>query len=378
MDTKAPESHSASSLENLQTCPPSSPVVGTRFFAENEAMSEKNLSGKMTLDPTRDAWLALANAAKALETIARLYAGQDVSFPDSHAPILPSTDPHAGKGAASSSIHVLGSLTVAEAVNEFLVTKARTKSERYVRTLRNSLSKFARGRAHAPLSTITTEQLERWLADSGWAAGTQEGYLSDVSILYNFARRRGWVAHNPASNVELPDVEEGAVAVHTPEQVRAVMETAREYDLDVCRCMALRYFAGLRAIEAESQSESDIFVLESTLKVTRAKRRTRARRPVSIVPALNAWLGVGGRLPLANAGQKMAELARRVTAKGVAWPQNAPRHSFCSYHLALHENAALTARQAGHSETILFARYNGEVTKKAALEYFQVLPSSIE
>lgn len=360
--------HSLNSPQNPPGAPPSSPVVGTMETAENEAMSEKILSGEMMLPQTREAWLALANAAKALETIARLYAGQDVSFSQ------PLALSHHLATPAPAPIHVLGALTVAEAVNEFLVTKARTKSERYVRTLRNSLSKFARGRAHAPLSSITTEQLEHWLNGSAWAAGTQEGYLSDVSILFNFARRRGWCAHNPADNVELPEVLEEAVQVHTPAQVRVIMDAAREYDLDVCRALALRYFAGLRAIEAESQHEADIDAAGGVLKVTRAKRRTRARRPVSICPALSSWLALGGSLPLRNAGQKMAELARRVIAAGVPWPQNAPRHSFCSYHLALHENAALTARQAGHSETILFSRYNGEVTKKAAGEYFNLLP----
>ena len=43
---------------------------------------------------------------------------------------------------------------------------------------------------------------------------------------------------------------------------------------------------------------------------------------------------------------------RTASAKGVPWPANAPRHSFCSYHLGRHENAGKTALEAGHSPLI--------------------------
>ena len=40
------------------------------------------------------------------------------------------------------------------------------------------------------------------------------------------------------------------------------------------------------------------------------------------------------------------------------WPKNALRHSFASYHLAAHKNAAETALQLGHMDArVLFAHY---------------------
>ena len=31
-------------------------------------------------------------------------------------------------------------------------------------------------------------------------------------------------------------------------------------------------------------------------------------------------------------------MVREIVKAGLPWPRNAPRHSFCSYHLAFHQN----------------------------------------
>lgn len=339
--------------------------MGTNIIRVNEAEAKNPLSGNLSGFPTRDGWLALANAAQALLQIAQAALGETVAT-TAHLSPTPTLVCH----PATTS-----TFTVAEGVNTFLIAKARAgKSDRYIKALKNSLSKFVRGRARVLLDHVTAEHLEIWLAESDWAPGTQDGYLSDVRIFYNFAKLRGWCSTNPAAQVEI-DVEDRLIEVHTPAQVRVVMDTAREMNLDVMRCMALRYFGGLRAIEAEKQSEDDIHREENFLKVTSAKRNTRARRPVTILPVLHAWLDVGGSLPLVNSGHKMAALVKALEAKGVPWPQNSPRHSFCSYHLSMFENAAKTAREAGHSEQMLFKRYNGEVLKKDASLFWAIMPN---
>jgi hypothetical protein len=63
-----------------------------------------------------------------------------------------------------------------------------------------------------------------------------------------------------------------------------------------------------------------------------------------------------------------------IRASGVPWPQNVTRHSFVSYHLAEHENAAKTALEAGHSEAILFRHYRALVTPQAAAEFWAIRP----
>lgn len=50
------------------------------------------------------------------------------------------------------------------------------------------------------------------------------------------------------------------------------------------------------------------------------------------------------------------------------------RHSWCSYRLALTENAARTAMEAGHSEAMLLRCYRELVRREVAEEFFGSVP----
>jgi hypothetical protein len=60
-----------------------------------------------------------------------------------------------------------------------------------------------------------------------WAPRTQRGYLSDVRTMFNFAVRRGYMDRNPAAGVELPTLDQKPPQIHSPAQVRAVLEFAQ-------------------------------------------------------------------------------------------------------------------------------------------------------
>jgi integrase len=135
------------------------------------------------------------------------------------------------------------------------------------------------------------------------------------------------------------------------------------------RCLALRYFAGLRTSEATAIEELEIKT--EFIEVTARKAKTRRRRLVPVLPVLRAWLDLGGALPLAQVNNRLRAV---VVAAGVPWPNNAPRHSFVSYHLAKFQNAGQTALLAGHGEQMLFNHYREIVTSQAAEEFFNLFP----
>ena len=301
-------------------------------------------------------------------------ASAAIAHSSSAARSAPGASPQAGHATPDHLRQNAGpiSANVAEAVSEFIVAKARAgRSDRYIRTLRNSLSKFADGRARRPLDSITTDELERWLAASRWRPRTRRGYLADVRTFFKFAQRRGLCATNPAAAVEVPSLPPGAPpGIHAPAEVRAVLETARRLDPDACRLLAVRYFAGVRSAEAHRLTEEDF--RGDVLEVPAAKSKTRARRLVKIEPTLAAWLALPGKLPVSNP-ERVRAVAR---ASGVRWPRNVTRHSFCSYHLARYSNAARTALEAGHSEAMLSAHYRELVTPEAASGYWAIVPAT--
>ena len=72
------------------------------------------------------------------------------------------------------------------------------------------------------------------------------------------------------------------------------------------------------------------------------------------------------KIRLANPDKEQGD-----THKAVKWKQNALRHSFGSYHLALYSDAAKTALEMGHTSTdLLFKHYREVVTKDVAEKWF--------
>jgi integrase len=52
------------------------------------------------------------------------------------------------------------------------------------------------------------------------------------------------------------------------------------------------------------------------------------------------------------------------------------RHSFGSYHLALHEDSPLTSLRMGHmTPQMVFGKYNNRRTKEEAEAFFQIRPT---
>jgi integrase len=309
-------------------------------------------------------WNALAEIGRQLQILAGAQSGEGIfRVPTSIAPA-----------------YTPDTLTVVELVNQFLLAKARAgRSDRYLRALRNSLSKFLTSRAQKPISDVTCDEIEKWMQGAEWSPRTQRGYVGDVRVLFNFAVRRGLLKKNPAAGVELPVEEPGEIKIHSPDEARKVLEFARTYDLNICRSLACRYFAGLRSCEAGRIEEKFIGAKYVEVTATTAKgARARRRRLVTIQPNLRAWLNLGGELPVrGNKSNVWRDFTKAMTkATGVPWHDNVCRKSFVSYHYAKFKNAGNTASESGHSEAVLFADYRALTTEEAGTEYFNIFPKT--
>jgi integrase len=311
------------------------------------ALSSRLSSGERTA-------AALEAIASALQSLAAAFTANSLPAP--------------GLPPSLSNTHAHG-LGLVECVNDFVIAKAKQgRSDRYLRQFRVALSSFAKGRAKAPLASISTDDVEAWLRDSGWSVRTQRGYVADVRTFFAWCVRRSLLERNPADAVDLPAAEASVVALHTPDQVMDVLEAARSRDLQVLRHLALCYFAGVRSAEAHRLREEDL--RSGFVHVPATKAKTRSRRVIRISEALQAWLDLGGELGPMSPNRVRAV----IRASRVPWAHNVARHSFVSYHLAAGQNAAATALEAGHSEAILFRHYRELVTPDQAREFWALRP----
>jgi len=369
-------------MKSTEDQPPENEVPGRPSNPVAPTISTNTLD--MTTPPTLplnlspQAWQALSQIAAGLQSLcAAVLQQQPIESGLQAAPQLYVVRPPSPGPALTPGRSAVEPYTVTQTISDFLRAKARAgRSDRYLRQLRVSLGKFRDGRALVPVAAVTIGDVEEWLYAQNWRPKTKRGYLKDVVTLLNFAKRRGLVAQNVADAVELPVLEDNAPEIHTPEQVAKVLEAARGEDPNLCRCLAIKYFAGLRTSEATALAEHEIKTEQGLIEVAAHKAKTRSRRLVTIQPNLRAWLDLGGKLPLTCVNNRMRYFSAAIRKDHqIETPHNVARHSFISYHLEQFANAGKTAKEAGNSEAMVYAHYRALVTPTAAAAYWQIRPA---
>lgn len=227
---------------------------------------------------------------------------------------------------------------------------------------------------------VTPERLRRWLA--GLAVGdlSKGNYHRTIGAIFAYALHRGRITENPFRKVKKPRVEaKDGVEVFTPEQMAALLKAAHS---DWLPALAIGGFAGLRPDEVGRLEWKEIHLDTGFIEVTARKSKGGQRRRLVVISKnLRAWLephaGKSGRVVTCPKGRedRKKRLAAMKTAGIERWPNDVLRHSFASYHLALHRDINETALQLGHTSTaMLFRHYRESVKPEAAQAWWALMP----
>jgi integrase len=276
----------------------------------------------------------------------------------------------------------------------------------YLAQLTKQLHAFCRWHGAKRMDDIDLALVEKWLDGRKGKHGrtvkpvTRGNYLRDLSMVWNFAVARGKASANPLKGLEKPIAEEDeGITVLTPEECASLLYTAQTFaylpsgqEADRWRqlttYLALRLFSGIRRSELTKMSFDDLHLDAREIIVPAEAAKTRHRRPVSISENLLAWIKVSldqnfhmpdlstRRLFSLNEEQLKWRWTLLQRHAGVKVPQNALRHSWFSYHLALHRNPGLTHREGAHaSEAMMYRHYARLVKTDAARAFFSILPA---
>ena len=136
---------------------------------------------------------------------------------------------------------------------------------------------------------------------------------------------------------------------------------------------ALLYFAGLRPEELKRMKtrERELINLKTrSITIPANVSKTRHERQIAISDNLAAWLKAfpGEAVPV-NA-DRMAKTVR----KHFKLSHDEARHSFISYHVALHRSVGDAALQAGNSESIVKRHYLNTHTRDEGAEFLPYSP----
>jgi integrase len=270
-------------------------------------------------------------------------------------------------------------------------SEAAPYSRQHSADIRYRLSRLVAAFPDRTLDSIIPGQLETFLAAQGASA---RNFYKALHAFFGYARRQRWVASDPFAEVPRPaSGGSGEKAIFKPDELKQLLKAAAGL-IDGCErhegtlaLLVLGGLCGLRYSEALRLRWPQVDLKGGEIHLDKLKTSKRGLRGrfVKILPAAAAWLATlkhaeDGRLVPVNDKNARRQRARILeAAKLKAWPHNALRRSWGSYHLAAYENADLTAAQMGHtSAETTFAKYRTLARKTEGEGWFALTPTKVQ
>lgn len=272
------------------------------------------------------------------------------------------------------------SISFSDLQEEFLDSKVHANRRfETVRNYRQRLNRFGARFGDRRVHEISTREIERWVSEGEYSAISRRNDLNALTVVFNFAVRRGYLVVNPASAIDKPSTDERVPEILSIDEVTALLKAAAGNVAwqPMVPYLSISLFAGLRPTELKLLQRKNINVNERFIRVTPPTAKRRRQRLVDVSENLAEWLQA---YPVA--GDEIffsRKYFTRIRGKAaVAWSKQILRHTFVSFHLAQHEDAAKTALQVGHLRVdVMFNHYRNLVTKSDASCFWSLSPSSI-
>lgn len=269
-------------------------------------------------------------------------------------------------------------MTLKSAVAEILDEKSKLKlSGSHMRTMRCHFRAAVKKFGDKAVSTLTRHEIQAWLHSRRLPPPSFKSVRTHLVILFEHCVREGYMDSNPAKNIPLPKSTSTPPGILSVPALNALLQITGKQKPQMMAAIAIQALAGIRREEITKLDWREIRFDGGLIEVTTGKSKTAQRRLVVMCDKLRDILKPlqkpSGPVVPKSFGKHSAELRQSLISSGFLWPKNALRHSFASYHLALHQDAAKTALQLGHKDTgTLFEHYRALVTESAARAWFGV------
>ena len=300
-----------------------------------------------------------------------------------------------------TSENKLPKITVNEIVKEMLNIKLNDTfiEKRHKQTLQVRWGKFEKAFDGRVISSIKAKELDSFLANPEWQPRTRQHYRGAVSMIFDYAKRKDYLEpdkDHQAEKTETIRVNEARLESWSVEDMTLILKHATKRTIP---WLVLGAFAGVRSAEIERMSWEDIdwssnLILIKGKLVGGSKSRANNDRAIAMTANVKAWLSpfrtykgnILKSLGVGDINKDIYNAINEVTHKIqkekplFTWKQNANRHSFATYYLAMTGDASTTALAMGNSPTMMLRRYKSiqvegkTVTRAMAEAYFAILP----
>lgn len=232
---------------------------------------------------------------------------------------------------------------------------------------------------------------------------SRNDYCKRLGTMFRWAQRAGYLPREQRLEIEYVDPSKPKpteIGIITPEALKKILSWLRQNHPHLLACTVLAAFCGIRSDElhgkrsVKGQARSvmprqrwrDIKLDEEHPRVIPSivKENTPSWRSVDLPPAAIRWLRLCPRneaqdpardyICAAGAMERVRHLVQKHNVASL--PDNCFRHSFITYAVALTEDKAKVAIQAGTSPEIIDRHYRrGDVSRATAKHWFEVSPN---
>lgn len=288
--------------------------------------------------------------------------------------------------------------TISDGMKLYLDDKERDGMRpRSLRGTRGVLEAFHKATGDPSVHEVTRQMIEAHLrglrASDGVSPAKRKSWNTHRNELSQFfawamaedlSTNRPWCFANPVEKVRKFTAQQ--VAEQRPEKSTTSPDALRHFFSFLMRyrsgqfvkAFALAYFAGIRPSKDDSEltklaeHEADFINLKTGQIFIPAKfSKTKNDRQVSISDNLRAWLEAYQDFPVIpkNFGTPLSKIRTHFDLK-----RDETRHSFISYHVALHRSIGDAALQAGNSESMVRKHYLNLHTREEGEAFFSIVP----
>ena len=300
---------------------------------------------------------------------------------------------------------------MAKAIEEALAEKSKSKRPTYLVDLGKRWRRFERwlpAEKRKAINGVTSLDVRKFLNACKLKPVGERNMLRNLSVLFSWAVNQHHMTENPClgMTVEESTTKKSAARILSIEEARKLLHLvavgfkveAEEREksswrekfgavsltvppMDMVPIIAVGCFGGVRPEESARMTWDMVDFKRTHIDLPAEITKDGDRRIVDMPDNLVEWLlpcrKESGPLFPANFRRKRWALCRAMDWK--EWPDDILRHSYGSYHLAKHRNAALTAEQMGHKNArMLYAHYR-EVVKEASdiEEFWSIRPEAL-
>jgi len=226
--------------------------------------------------------------------------------------------------------------------------------------------------------------------------------------------KQGWVDENPIRKIETPEVPDKEPGILTVAETEQIFRANEKIDPGICGILALGAFAGMRSSAIARLAFDEIDFNQRGILTPAEKTKKKRRQWIEDLPS-NLWQWLRRTPPeifdlserqlrhlrteafkragLLVEADDIARELRKQSRRGSDQregrgaspskpadaircpPKNCLRHSFATYHVALHRDPGRTALILSHrQQDVLYQHYLGIATQSAASEYFKIKP----